>query len=222
MSKATLKAAPRGTEKRSELKQLRKAGRVPGVLYGFGEDARRIEIQQTELKPVLKRAHGATLLIDLEIEGDATPVTTVFREVQRDPLTREILHCDLLKVDMTRKYNVTVPIVILGEAVGVKIHGGVMDVQTREIEIRCLPGEIPEHYEIDVTAMEIGDSVHVADIPHGKEEFATHGDVLVVAVAAPRKMTLEEEAAEAEAAEAEAAEGAKDDESEEKAEAESS
>jgi len=206
MRRAILNARARDTKRPSEVKGLRAGGYVPGVLYGFGAAAEPIQIKMAELHPVLKQAHGTTLLIDLEVEGGDGPVTSVIREVQRDPVTREILHCDLLKVDMTRKYLVTVPVVVNGEAVGVKTYGGILDVHLREIEIRCLPGEIPESYEVDVTDLEIGDSIRVDQIAHGTEEFVTHSDVTVVSVAAPRKMVEEEKPEEAEEEAAEAAE----------------
>jgi len=211
MSKASLKAAPRiKTESRAELKQLRASGVVPGVVYGFGDEATNIQIEETELRPVLKKSFGATVLIDLQVEGESKPVTTVIREVQRHPLTREVLHCDLLKVDMSRTYQVSVPVTLTGESEGVKTFGGVVDQHLRELEIRCRPGDIPEHYVIDITDMMIGDTVRIADIAHGEEEFVTHGEVAVVSVAAPRMLAVEEE--EAEEVEGEEVEGEEGDE----------
>jgi large subunit ribosomal protein L25 len=215
--KATLQAATRSTETRGDLRKLRADGVVPGVLYGFGETAQAIQIKQTDLRPLLRRSHGATLLIDLRIGEETAPITTVIREVQRHPVTRQIIHCDLLKVDLTRKYHVTVPIVLVGEPIGVKNFGGVMDVHIREIDVRCRPDEIPESYTLDVSGLMIGDSIRVVDIPRGNEEFLTHVDVTVVSVATPRKVVeaapaaaLEgEEAAEAAAEGEEAAEGGK-------------
>jgi large subunit ribosomal protein L25 len=212
--KATLQATVRASKTRGDLRKLRSEGLVPGVLYGFGEKAEEIQIPIMQLRPVLKKSHGSTLLIDLTVE-DRTPVVTVFREVQKHPVTREILHCDLLKVDMSRKYNVTVPIVITGEAVGVKTFGGVLDIHFREIEVRCLPNEIPESYVIDVSPLMIGDSIRVNQIGHGKEEFLTHGDLAIVTCAQPRKIVeaapaaVEGEAA-AEGAEGEGAEKAEE------------
>jgi large subunit ribosomal protein L25 len=212
--KATMQAVPRDTKTRGDLRSLRSAGMVPGVLYGFGEEAEAIQIQVTELRPVLKRSHGATLLIDLTV-GDRKPVTTVIREVQRHPVTRQLLHCDMLKVDMTRKYHVSVPIVIQGEPVGVKTFGGVLDVHFREIDVRCRPDEIPESYTIDVSDLMIGDSIRVSQLGRGNEEFLTHAELAIVTCAAPRKIVeaapvaAEGEAA-AEGAAAEGAEGAED------------
>jgi len=189
MKKVSLRVAARETEKKSEVKALRRQGLVPGVLYGLDKSAKMVRIDLAELRPALQASHGTTLLVDLDVEGEKDPVTTVIREVQLHPVTREILHCDFLRVDMTRHYQVTVPVVITGEAVGVKMEGGVLDVHLREIDIRCLPGEIPESYVLDVSNLEIGDSIMVEEIQKlGQEEFVTHSDVAVVSVAAPRKL----------------------------------
>lgn len=214
--KSNLKAVNRDTGRRGELKELRRRGLIPAVVYGFGKEAEKIQIDILDLKPVLKQAHGSTLLIDLALEGKGKAVTTVIREVQRHPVSREILHCDLLKVDMDRKYHVTVPVVVTGESSGVKNFGGVVDQNLREIEVNCRPAEIPEQYEVDVTEMEIGDSIRVSDIPLKDEELVTLSDTMVVSVIAPRKSIEEEEAEEAAAAAAleEGVEGEEEDEGE--------
>jgi len=199
MSKASLQAAPRGTNRPSDLKELRRRGLVPSVVYGFGKEAERIQVDVDSLKPLLMRRHGATLLIDLSLEGKDDPVVTVIREVQRHPVTRDLIHCDFLRVDLERKYQVSVPVILTGEPIGVKNSGGVLDQHVREIEIRCRPTEIPEQYEIDVSDLDMGDSIRVGEIPHGEEEFITHADVAVVTIAAPRKLAEEEAPAEAEA-----------------------
>ncbi len=204
--KETLQAAVRASKTRGDLRKLRSEGLVPGVLYGFGEQAEEIQIPIMQLRPVLKKSHGSTLLIDLTV-GDRSPVVTVIREVQKHPVTREIQHCDLLKVDMSRKYQVTVPIVITGEAAGVKTFGGVLDTHFREIEVRCLPNEIPESYVIDVSGLMIGDSIRVNQLEHGNEEFLTHGDLAIVTCAQPRKIVEVATAAVEGEAVAEGAEG---------------
>ncbi|MBN1827319.1 MAG: 50S ribosomal protein L25 [Candidatus Eisenbacteria bacterium] len=207
-----MQAISRRTERPSDIKRLRAEGVVPGVLYGFGEEAKRIQVKMDDLHPVLKKSHGTTLLIDLRLDEEKDPVVTVIREVQRDPLTRKIVHCDLLKVDMNRKYNVTVPVVVIGESPGVKTYGGIMDQHVREVDIRCRPLEIPESYVVDVSKMEIGDSVRVGELAHGHEEILTREDVTVVMIVPPRTMALTDEEA------AEAAEGAEGEEGEEGAE----
>ncbi len=191
MQKASLSAKRRVKGKNSLVKQARREGRIPAVLYGMGGEAELLELDEETLAPVMRQAHGTTLLIDLAIEGTDSSVKTVFREVQRHPITRVIKHCDLLKVDMTRRYNVTVPIVVEGEPVGVKTFGGVLAVVTREVEILCLPADIPESYTLEISELSIGDSIHVADLKkQGDEEFLTSEDVVVVSVHVAR---LEEE-----------------------------
>jgi large subunit ribosomal protein L25 len=206
--KSTLQAEKRATSTRGHLRKLRDEGMVPGVLYGFGQAAEPIQIRAADLRPVLRKSHGATLLIDLTVGSDSSPVTTVIREVQQHPVTRQIQHCDLLKVDMSRKYHVTVPIVITGESTGVKNQGGVLDIHIREIDIKCRPDEIPSGYVLDVTSLELGQSIRVSEIPRGNEEFLTHADVAVVTVAVPRKIVEAAPVAEGEGEAAAAAEGA--------------
>ncbi len=215
MQTATLHATPRSRVKKSELKAGRYAGEVPAVLYGSGEDAEMLHIRTDALLPVMKMGHGTTLLIDLSVEGrSGGAVKTVIREVQRHPVSREILHCDLLRVDMARKYSVSVPLVYEGEAVGVKTFGGVLAVHQREIEILCRPGEIPESYVIDISEMGLGDSFKVADlIKQGEEEFVTHDEVTVVSLNLPR---IEEEPEEEVEEGAEGEEGAAGEEGAEK------
>jgi len=198
MQRAELQAASRVTGRKSEVKGLRADGFVPGVLYGFGEDAQRIQIRMDDLQPVLKASHGTTLLIDLHVDEEKDPVVTVIREVQRDPLTRDILHCDLLKVDMDRKYHVTVPVMVTGESTGAKNFGGVMDQNIREVDIRCRPLEIPESYVVDVTDLEIGDSIRVGELTTGNEEILTREDVTIVAIVPPRTVAVAEEEGEGE------------------------
>ncbi len=210
MQTATMNVTRRSGAKKSEVKAQRRCGVVPAVLYGSGGEAEMLNIETASLLPVLKEGRGTTLLIDLNIEGGKEPVKSVIREVQRHPTTRDIIHCDLLKVDMTRKYNVAVPVVIEGESEGVRTYGGIMAVHQREIQILSLPGEIPEKYTIDVTSMMVGDTIRVDEIEKvGNEEFLTAGDAAVVSIAMPRieEVAKEEEAEGAEeGAEAEGAE----------------
>jgi len=208
----------RSKVKKSELKAGRRDGVVPAVLYGSGGDAEMLNIESETLLPVMKMGHGTTLLIDLNIKGRKGIVKSVIREVQRHPTSREILHCDLLKVDMSRKYQVSVPIVLEGESIGVKTFGGLIAVHQRDIEILCLPGEIPESYVVDITEIGLGDTVKVEALSkHGEEEFLTRGDTTIISCNLPR---IEEEVVDEEAV-AEGAEGEGEGEGEEGAEGES-
>lgn len=217
MQRTNLLVGLRETNRKSDVKNLRVDGFVPAVLYGFGKVGKDIQVESATLVPILKEAAGTTLLIDLEVEGEKEAVTSVIREVQRDPVSRQILHCDFLKVDMTRKYHVTVPVVITGEAEGVRTFSGVMDQHIREIDIKCLPGEIPEQYVIDVNDMNIGDSIRVEQIVRGDEEFLTSDDATIVSIIAPRAI-IEEEAEGEEAVEGVEGEAAEEGEEGEAAE----
>lgn len=212
MQTANLTAVPRSRGRKSELKTGRRDGMVPVVLYGSGNEAELLNIHTDTLLPVMKMGHGTTLLIDLSVEGQSGgAIKTVIRDVQRNPVTREVIHCDLLKVDMNRKYQVTVPVVLEGESVGVRTFGGILQAAQREVEILCLPGEIPESYVIDISELGIGDTIKVEDIPKlGDEEFITPGESPVATVTLPRMEEEPEKGEAEELAEGEEAEEGED------------
>ena len=210
---ATLRAEPRDGTGKGAARQLRARGRVPGILYGSGVASTPISVSGQDL---LHLFHQGASLVDLELDG--TVHLTIPREIQRDHIHGTYIHIDFLAVRRDEKVTLNIEVRETGEAAGVKT-GGVIEHHLREVEIECLPSNVPEIIELDVTALEIGDLLRVRDItaPSGVE-ILTDPDTPVISVITPAALRTEadltlpgEEAPEeeaAEAAEGEAAEGA--------------
>ena len=149
---ATLTAIKRDTRGKNEARRLRASGQLPAVLYGGGSrEAVALSVDPAALRRILHSDAGVNTLIRLEIEGEG-PAQVLVKEYLLDPVRHALLHADFYRVAMDQVIKVTVPIVLKGEARGVKQQGGVLDFVNREIEIECLPGDIPEHVDIDVSA----------------------------------------------------------------------
>ena len=210
---ATLSAAARETRGKNEARRLRRAGRVPGVVYG-GASRQSVAVA-VEPKPLLRILHsesGVNTIVDLRVEGGESSQVLV-KDLQIDPTSDELLHVDFYRLAMDKVITVTVPVLLRGEAAGVKQQGGLVDFVTREIQVECMPAEIPEHVDVDVSPLMIGDGVRMRDVAEGASwRPVSELDMLLVHVAAPKvDATVEDETDEAagEGGE-EAAEGAAD------------
>lgn len=185
-------------------RKLRAAGRVPAIVYGRGMEPIPVSVDAKELYHVLHRG-GANVLLDLVVDGE--PHLALAREVQRDHIRNRYVHVDFLAVSRTEKITVSVPIQVIGESVGVKA-GGVLEHHLWEVEAECLPGDVPEEIEVDVSALGVGDSLKVGDLvaPEGVE-IVSPPEELVLAVVPPqaREVAAVPVAAEAEGPAAEAA-----------------
>lgn len=205
MSETALVVESRDATGKGAGRKLRAAGQVPAVLYGQGRRSVPITLDPRALERAL-RAGGANTLLDLTVEGRTdlgSPVALV-KELQRDPIRGTIIHVDLYQVDLSRTVEVDVPVHLVGKPRGVEF-GGILEHTLREITIECLPRSIPESIEVDVSGLEIGDVVHVRDLPLPEGvSLAVDADLGVAHVALP---AAEEAAAEAapEAAPGEAA-----------------
>lgn len=162
---------------------LRRDGRVPGILYGHGEESVAVSVDALELGRLVHSISVENTIVDLDLDGEEYKV--LIRELQRHPFRDDLLHVDFFHVAMDEKIYVEIPIVIVGVPTGVKNKGGVLDHQLRELEVYCLPGNIPEKIELDVTALDIGDSIHVGELDLPDVEIETDHDRSVVAVLAP-------------------------------------
>lgn len=192
-------------------RKLRNSGRVPAVFYVGGQPATPIQLDPRLLEASLRHsAAGLNTLFDLEGAGLDGKLALI-KELQRDPVKGFIVHADLYAVDVKQTLQVSVPVHASGTPVGVSMEGGILDQALREVEVECLPRAIPEELLVDVSALGIGDSIHVGEIPLPEGvSLISDPELPVVSVVAPAKPEEEEvEAAEAEAAaEGEAAEGA--------------
>jgi large subunit ribosomal protein L25 len=213
MAEVKLVAEPREGTGKGVARKLRAAGRVPAVLYGAGLDSTPVSVDSKDLFHVLHTGAGYNVLVDLKLDGNEHLV--IPRDVQRDHIHGRFIHLDLLAVRRDETIKISVPIQIVGESVGVKA-GGVVEHHLWEIEVECLPQDVPDAIEADITELEIGMGLRVSDLqaPAGVT-FLTNEEESVVAVAQPQMaVELEEEEAaegeegvEGEAAEGEGAEG---------------
>ncbi len=178
-----IRAETRTETGKGPARRLRMAGKVPCVVYGHGRAARSLTLVRSDLERALVGVGGSTM-IDLEIDG--TSVQTLIREVQRHPTRLEITHIDFLEVHAGEVITVSVPVHLTGAPDGVRNQGGVLDQTLREIEIRVLPKDIPEHIDIDVTDLKVGQSVHVSDIEVPNAVILEDAKATICSVIAPR------------------------------------
>lgn len=200
-----LNANIRTTVGNGPARRMRQSGQLPAVLYGPGAETVLLSVNISDFDQVLKKSGASQLLLNLVIQDSETYTrSAMVKELQTHPVSRDFLHVDFYEIAMDRKIRVKVPIVTTGMAKGVEL-GGVLQIIRREIEVLCLPFEVPESFEIDVADLDIGDSIHVRDISQeGEIEFLEDENFTVVTLLIP-KIEEEEEPAEEEEEEAEEA-----------------
>jgi large subunit ribosomal protein L25 len=182
------------------VRKLRRAGHTPANIYGHRVESRAVQADTSELVHLL-RASTRNAIINLRVEGEPAPRTVVVRDVQRQPVTSQILHIDFYQVSMTEKMRTDVPIVLIGTSDAVSTYGGVLLQTLESIAIDALPAEIPAQVEANVSVLtELEQSIHVRDLHIDESKITVHTDpdVVVARVAAPRLAAAEEEAAAAE------------------------
>lgn len=191
----TLNAVKRDTRGKNEARRLRQAHQIPAVVYGgAGASALAISVDPKVLFRILHTDSGANTLITLTVEGEA-PAKVLVKDYLLEPVKHSLLHADFYRVAMDKAITVTVPIVVRGEAKGVKVQGGVLDFVMRDVEIECLPGDIPEHLEIDATELVIGDAVRLRDLAvSAKWTPVTDPDTMLVHLVPTRVAPAEAEA----------------------------
>lgn len=183
-----LTARPRSESGRNAVKSVRARGSVPAVIYGHHTTPSNLEVSHRELEILLSHAVGENILVDLEIQDGSNKSSqlSLIQEVQRHTLRNQILHVDFQAVSMTEKISADITIEPVGEADGVKNYGGLLEQSMRTISIRCLPQDLPEIIKVDVSALKVGDSIHVRDLPLPKGvEADVDADLTVFIVAEP-------------------------------------
>ncbi len=199
----TLQAEVRPGRGKNVARRLRRDGRVPCVVYGegggtAGSGALAISVEPDALLRVLHSGAGANTLIGLTV-GDGDSNKVLIKDYQLDPISHQLLHVDFLRIAMDRVITVTVRIELTGEAEGVRVQGGLIDFVQREVAVACLPSEIPEHIEVDVSSLTIGQGIRLGDLLEGASwQPVSDRDTLIVHVIAPRLEAEEEETDEAE------------------------
>jgi len=206
MKEKTLIAAPREQVGKGPARQARLSGRIPGILYGPETEPQPIDLDGREFKAIIRALGGSATIFDLDVKGKKKKV--ILRDMQRDPITSEIVHVDFHALSMTKPINLSIPLHFVGTPRGVKTDGGIMQTNMREIEISCLPTKLPEFFEIDVEDLGIGDSIHVSDLDLPDIDILAETQRTIVVISAPtvvKEPVTEDEGEEAELAEGEEA-----------------
>jgi len=200
---AKLQAKVRDASGKGVARKMRAAGRVPAVVYGPDGESQSLSIDAHEALTLFGGISVENTIVSLDIEGEKFPVDTLIRDVQMHPFKPNLLHLDFYKVTKGVTLQVQVPLHFEGTPAGVRLSSGILEQHVHDIEVRCVPSMIPDHLEVDVTHLELGDSLHVSDLkaPEGVE-ILTEGDRTLCIVVIPRG-ALSEEAGEGEAEEGE-------------------
>jgi len=184
MAVIQLKGSRRENVGKGWARKARAAGQIPAVIYGHGETPRPIAVDFREFEVALRGHKGSNAIVNLNVGGGE--VTALVRDVQYDPLSRAIIHLDFQHISLTEQIEVEVPVHLTGTAVGVKDGGGILEHLLRTLKVKCLPTAIPASIDVDVTALNIGQNLHVSDLkPAAGYEIITDADVAVAAVVAP-------------------------------------
>ncbi|MFO1460597.1 MAG: 50S ribosomal protein L25 [Verrucomicrobiota bacterium] len=211
MKSIALSANSRSLFRRKGSRKVRAGGRIPAVIYGRHNPPQSLELDAKEFELIVHKAHSEIILVDLTVTGDTKPARlAIVQDVQHHPLTGATLHVDLHEVKADEKVTIEVPVEAIGVPEGVKNGGGTLEHVRFRLKVRCLPKDLPDHINVDVSALKVGDTLHIGEIaaPEGVELL---GDkkIPVFAVAAPVAAEAETAATPAEGAEAAAAGEAK-------------
>ncbi len=205
MPEFVVPAESRSESGKNANRRLRTRGMIPGVLYGAGKPAVPVAVSPREIGAILKSAAGENTLFDIELGGEKRKV--ILKEFQREPLRGRILHADFYEVALDRVLQVTVHVELEGTPVGVKLQGGLVDFVTRELEVECLPADIPEKIAVDISHLELGKHLRVSDLRLGdKVKVLAEPEVVIAHVVLPRAEVSAEAATTEAAAEPAAAE----------------
>jgi large subunit ribosomal protein L25 len=210
MSQEVLIVPKRETFGKAAVRELKKSGMIPAVVYGLNEPPVAIAISPKAVARVIASDAGMNSVVFLQREGTDIKRHVIIKDLQRDPITSRLRHVDFMRVDMTLKVRVKVPVRLNGTSVGVKSQGGVLDFAHREIEIECLPSIIPSHIDVDITNLAVGDSVRFEQLSLAPNVIFT-GDAHQV-VCSVRGKAAEEETVGAAATEPEVAKKGKKEE----------
>ncbi len=187
----TLAAASRTTSGKGHARRLRMSGRLPAVVYGRRDDAESLSLDAQELSRLLSRIHAQTTVIDLEVDGKE-PRGVLIREIQRHPFRSDILHVDFFEIRSAVMIRVAVPVHTQGSPRGVEM-GGLLQQVSYEVEVECLPREIPSAIDVDVTELEIGDAIHVSDLTVASGTIVEDPQLIICGVVPPTTEEEEEE-----------------------------
>ncbi len=163
-----LEANPRTAGNKNEARRVRVSGKIPAVVYGAGKDSLPVTVDPRHVQRILNSDSGHNTIFDLNLNGGERTKAMIV-DWQYEPIKGKLLHIDLKRIAMDKALRVNIPILLKGEAAGVKQEGGILEQMLREVEIECLPGDIPSHIDVDVTELTFGKVIRVADLPHNEK-----------------------------------------------------
>jgi large subunit ribosomal protein L25 len=204
--KIDLTAATFKTEKKGDVKRLRKEGKIPAVLYGHKEKTKQIYVEQKRFKQILDALKQETVIVNIKLGSKSYPC--VIKSLQQNPMTEELLHIDFQHIHKKERIRATVPIHAVGDAPGVE-KGGILDMHLHDVVVRCLPDALPSHIDVDVSGLDLGETIHLKDLKTANLDFELSPETTVVSILVPRaveaeiKPPVEEEVIAAEEGEAE-------------------
>ena len=189
-------------------RRFRRDGVIPSVIYGGKDEPLSVTVSEKEFGKVIHGGAGSNVILTLKFaDAKADAKTVIIKEIQRDPVTHKVIHIDLQAISLKDKIKVNVPVLVSGEAPGIK-EGGILEYVQREVEIECLPTQIPEHIQVDVSSLKINESIHVRDLVQADDKIRilTPGDRMLVSIVPPTVLEEPTPAAEGVVPEAAAAE----------------
>ena len=183
---ATLNAVKRESRGKNEARRLRVAGKIPAVVYGGEQGAVAIAVDPKALSRILHSESGVNTLVDLKVDGGA-PTKVLVKDFLLQPVNQSLMHADFYRIAMDKLLTVTVRIEVEGEAKGVKVQGGILEILTREVEVECLPADIPESIVVDVSELRLGQAIRLREVTEGRKWTAlAEPDLMLVHVVAPK------------------------------------
>ena len=186
-------AKPRtGTFNKNHARRVRVEGLIPAVVYGAGQESVAVTVDPKVITKILYSESGHNTIFDLTIEGSGATKAMIV-DWQNEPIKGKLLHIDLKRIAMDKAMRVSVPVQLVGIAAGVRTQGGVMNQVLHEVEVECLPGDIPSHIDVDVSNLEINGYIHISDLPHSdKLKFLGEENAVVAHVNVPREEAVAE------------------------------
>ena len=163
-----LEAQPREAGTKNRARRVRREGKIPGVVYGAGKDALAVSVDPRHVLRILRSDSGHNTILDLALDGGERTKAMIV-DWQYEPIKGQLLHIDLKRIAMDKALRVSVPVVLQGVAEGVKTEGGILEQMLREVEIECLPGDIPSHIDVDISHLVFGKVLRVSDLPHNEK-----------------------------------------------------
>jgi large subunit ribosomal protein L25 len=185
MKEVSIDVKSRQTSGKGVARKMRALGKIPGVVYGKGETPVAIELDHGHFHAVMRKASSENLLVSLSIDGVKSEKMALIRDVQRDPVDGKLIHIDFQHISMTEKIRVRIPVQLEGVPDGVKNFGGIVNWMVRDLEVACLPRDIPERFVLDIAPLKIHESLHVKDIPVGDVEIMENPDETIVSIVPP-------------------------------------